>query len=214
MSLFLKVYKDVDDQAHDTSQEEAFPAYIDGVDTSLAPFCPTSTARVLKTLRMGKVGPGDRVIDLGCGDGRFLTAAVGEFDCDSGLGIESDEDLVILSRKLADRYYGDEYNCHTKHNLTFNHGDLLKTLKDGCQQALTIKDKENNRKDEAYLPWTVVILFLLPDHTHRFAEDILTLYQRGAKIISLVFNLSEIEGLTLQEEDSQDGIYVYSVNPL
>ncbi|KAI8340534.1 hypothetical protein BC941DRAFT_417506 [Chlamydoabsidia padenii] len=192
MPSFLQVYQTADDQAHDAAAEDPFPAYLEGVDTSLAPFCPTSATRVLKALSMGKVGPHDRLVDLGSGDGRFVTAAVSEYGCDTALGIETDDDLVQLSRQLADQVFGGN---HLDHGVQFNQGDLLATLKTAtCGE----------------LPWTVIVLFLLPDHTDRFAEDILALHDRGARIISLVFNLNEIQGLTLQHADEQDGIYVYS----
>lgn len=197
MPSFLEIYQTADDQAHDAAAEDPFPAYLEGVDTSLAPFCPTSATRVLKALAMGNVGAHDRLVDLGSGDGRFVTAAVSEYGCDTALGVETDDDLVLLSRKLADQVFGGD---HLGHGVQFEQGDLLTTLK----KASAVP----------HLPWTVVILFLLPDHSDLFAEDILALHDRGAKIISLVFNLNEIKGLSLQLADEQDGIYVYSRNPL
>ncbi|ORZ14516.1 hypothetical protein BCR42DRAFT_417064 [Absidia repens] len=206
MPSFLQIYQTADDQAHDAAAEDPFPAYLEGVDTSLAPFCPTSATRVLKALRMGRVGTDDRLVDLGSGDGRFVTAAVSEYGCRSALGIESDQDLVALSRHLADQVFGGE---HSDHGVRFEQGDLLSTLK----LANTCSGGGDIQEDDV-LPWTVIVLFLLPDHSDRFADDILQLHQRGARIISLVFNLDEIKGLTLQQADEQDGIFVYSKSPL
>ncbi|CAO3632766.1 unnamed protein product [Cunninghamella blakesleeana] len=171
MSLFLKIYKEADDKAHDSVEEELFP--------------------------------------------KFITAAVGEFKCGLGLGVELEEDLIELSRELADKYYdNEEENCHNKHNITFIQGDLLKTLKDGVEKALSIKEEEKEEKEQDWLPWNVIIICLLPEHSHLFADDLKVLYRRGAKIISLLFNLNEIEEFELRESDEPSNIYVYSKDPL
>ncbi|KAI8098453.1 uncharacterized protein BX664DRAFT_318745 [Halteromyces radiatus] len=199
-SSFLQIYQTADDQAHDAAAQDPFPAYVEGIeDNNLAPFCPTSATRVLKALSMGKVSSQDRLVDLGSGDGRFVTAAASEYRCQA-LGIETDEELISQSRRLADQVFGGD---HTQHGVKFEHGDLLTTLKKATSDT---KEKE--------LPWTVIVLFLLPDHSDRFADDLVALHNRGARIISLVFNLNEIKGLTLQQADDQDGIYVYGKNSL
>ncbi|CAO3590652.1 unnamed protein product [Absidia cylindrospora] len=166
MPSFLQIYQTADDQAHDAAAEDPFPAYLEGVDTSLAPFCPTSATRVLKALRMGRV---------------------------------------------ADQVFGGE---HSDHGVRFEQGDLLSTLKSAntCSGGGGGGGDGNQKVD--VLPWTVIVLFLLPDHSDRFADDILQLHQRGARIISLVFNLDEIKGLTLQQADEQDGIFIYGKSPL
>src|SRR5687768_7579975 len=40
-----------------------------------APFRQTPPAVVERMLDLAKVGPGDRLVDLGCGDGRIVVAA-------------------------------------------------------------------------------------------------------------------------------------------
>ncbi|ORX45722.1 hypothetical protein DM01DRAFT_1170466 [Hesseltinella vesiculosa] len=197
-SAFLKVYQDADDRAHDAVQDDMFPAYIEGVDTTLAPFCPTSAVRVIKALQMANVNQNDKVIDLGSGDGRFVTAAASEFQCQKAHGVETDGELVDESRRLADLVLG---GSHQQHGVTFEQGDLLHTLN---KAALDTTD----------LAYTVVVVFLLPDHTDKFAEDLVALYRRGVRIVSLVFNLNEIKELQLQIADDADGIFVYALNPL
>lgn len=41
----------------------------------LAPFLPTSQAGIDKALEFLEVGPGDTLLDLGCGDGRVICTA-------------------------------------------------------------------------------------------------------------------------------------------
>ncbi|KAG2202030.1 hypothetical protein INT47_006222 [Mucor saturninus] len=183
-NLFLKVYQDADDQIHD--DEDPFPAYLDGIDTTLAPFCPTSAARVLKALRMANVNEHDVLVDLGSGDGRFITASVSEFNAARAVGIESDADLVDQSRLLAQQVLGNDSR------VTFIQGDLLNL-------PTLVHDTQ----------WSVIVLFLLPDHTEKFADLLLHHYRKGARIVSLVFNLNEIPELDLITSDEQDGIFVY-----
>ncbi|CAO3627529.1 unnamed protein product [Mucor fragilis] len=186
-SSFLKVFQDADEHIQDESVEDPFPAYLDGIDTTLAPFCPTSANRVLKALRMAQVGPNDIVVDLGSGDGRFVTAAVAEFNASRAVGIESDSDLVETSKKLANQVLASS-NTATQFIL----GDLLDLPK-------LVHDTD----------WTVMIVFLLPDHTDKFADLLLHHYRKGARIISLVFNLNEIPELNLIASDMPEGIFVY-----
>ncbi|KAI8390253.1 S-adenosyl-L-methionine-dependent methyltransferase [Blakeslea trispora] len=187
-SLFLKVFQDADHQIEDQSAGDPFPAYLDDVDTTLAPFCPTSANRVLKALKMANVGPQDILVDLGSGDGRFVTAAVAEFNAQKAVGIESDHELVETSKRLAQQVLSSDDN-----KVSFILGDLLDLPK-------MVHDTN----------WTVIVLFLLPDHTDKFADMLLHHYRNGARIVSLVFNLNEIPELKLACSDESDGIYVYS----
>lgn len=65
----------------------------DGED-SVAPYVPTPMGLVRTMLELAGAGPGDTVIDLGCGDGRFLLIAVEEFSVDRAIGYELNRHLV------------------------------------------------------------------------------------------------------------------------
>jgi SAM-dependent methyltransferase len=54
-----------------------------------APWAPTPMEMVHKMLKMAKVGPGDVVYDLGCGDGRMIIAATRRYGAHA-VGIELD----------------------------------------------------------------------------------------------------------------------------
>ena len=60
-----------------------------------------ATASLLQ--RLACVGPGDRLLDIGSGDGRFCVAAVQKFGCARAVGVELDESLVRLADGLAGR---------------------------------------------------------------------------------------------------------------
>jgi hypothetical protein len=187
---FFEVFKNADDQIQDDHEEDPFPAYLDDIDTTLAPFCPTSATRVLKALSMANVGTEDVVVDLGSGDGRFVTAAVSEFHAFKAVGIESDNELVEASKGLSKQVLS---GTGKEGRVSFILGNLIDLPK--------IAHDTN---------WTVIVLFLLPDHTDKFADFLLYHYRKGARIVSLVFNLNEIPELNLIASDEPDGIFVYS----
>lgn len=63
-------------------------------DESVAPYVPTPMGVVRTMLELVEAGPGDTVIDLGCGDGRILVMAVEEFKVDRAIGYELNRHLV------------------------------------------------------------------------------------------------------------------------
>jgi hypothetical protein len=63
-------------------------------EESVAPYVPTPMSVVKSMLEITGAGPGDTVIDLGCGDGRILTMAVEEFNVDRAIGYELNKHLV------------------------------------------------------------------------------------------------------------------------
>jgi len=62
-------------------------------------YFPSAPAMVERMLDMAKVGPGDRVVDLGSGDGRNVIAAAKRGA--SAVGVEYNPDLVALARRNA-----------------------------------------------------------------------------------------------------------------
>jgi hypothetical protein len=73
-----------------------------------APWVPTPMSMVHKMLQMAKVGPGDLVYDLGCGDGRIIVTAARRYGA-RAVGIELDPlrflwcQLLITILGLRDR---------------------------------------------------------------------------------------------------------------
>lgn len=64
------------------------------------PYTPTPLAMVDRMLALAAVGPGDFLIDLGCGDGRILVAAARDYDA-RGLGVDIDEQRLVEAVALA-----------------------------------------------------------------------------------------------------------------
>ena len=71
-----------------------------GSERSLTPFVPSPPEVVDRMLTLAKVGPGDVVYDLGCGDGRIVIAAAQKFGA-RGVGVDIDPRLVIQAEANA-----------------------------------------------------------------------------------------------------------------
>jgi 16S rRNA A1518/A1519 N6-dimethyltransferase RsmA/KsgA/DIM1 with predicted DNA glycosylase/AP lyase activity len=70
----------------------------------LAPYYPTPESIVVKMLELGDLKSGEKMFDLGSGDGRIVIAAAQKFHADA-IGVELDRDLCRQSleriRKLG-----------------------------------------------------------------------------------------------------------------
>ncbi|MGA2740038.1 MAG: methyltransferase domain-containing protein [Bryobacteraceae bacterium] len=70
----------------------------------LAPYYPTPESIVVKMLELGGLKPGEKMFDLGSGDGRIVIAAAQKFHAEA-IGVELDKDLCRQSleriRKLG-----------------------------------------------------------------------------------------------------------------
>lgn len=63
------------------------------------PFVATPPEVVKRMLELARVSPSDTVMDLGCGDGRILMAALEQFGARRAIGYEIREDLVGATLK-------------------------------------------------------------------------------------------------------------------
>jgi len=66
--------------------------------SSLAPHVPTSEDVVKKMLELAELKSGEKLYDLGSGDGRIIIMAAKEFGAEA-VGVELREDLVQFTRK-------------------------------------------------------------------------------------------------------------------
>jgi protein-L-isoaspartate O-methyltransferase len=84
----------------------------------LAPFLPTPTTIVDRMLRLGQLHPGEKMCDLGSGDGRIVIAAAREFHADA-TGIEIDDKLARESEARIQK-------LHLGRTARIIHGDIMK----------------------------------------------------------------------------------------
>ncbi|KAG0224022.1 hypothetical protein BGW41_005263 [Actinomortierella wolfii] len=179
---FRKQYPDYDEE------EAEFPLWIDGVDTTYAPFIPTSTRRVLIALQMVRLCATDKVLDVGSGDGRFCYAAVHFFGAQKAVGIEYEQDLVDRSIELAPKHYLDQGR------MEFMRADLTQ-----WRDMPIMLSRE----------WSVIIVFLSPEGGSDLEEWLVQEFERGVRIVALVFDLKHLPRLRCTVEDPIEGIWVY-----
>jgi hypothetical protein len=84
-----------------SAADGALPVGIPKV-TEEVPYVQTPQSVVDAMLALAGVAPGDRLVDLGSGDGRVVITAASRHGV-PGLGVELDERLVALSRRLAEQ---------------------------------------------------------------------------------------------------------------
>lgn len=83
----------------------------------LAPYYPTPMSIVERMLDLGGLKPGEKMFDLGSGDGRIVIMAAQKYRADA-IGVELDSDLVVESREKI-RQLGLK-------NARIIYGDILK----------------------------------------------------------------------------------------
>lgn len=125
------------------------------------PYVPTPPEVVEGMLDMAVLKAGERLIDLGSGDGRIARAAARRGA--SALGVEIDAGLVARARSLT-RLEGLEERAR------FVRDDLF---------TVSLRDAD------------VVTLYLLPDVNERLKPKILNEMKAGARVVSHAFDMGD-----------------------
>lgn len=88
----------------------------------LAPFVPSPLDVIHKMLEMVHITPHDIVVDLGCGDGRILFAAITEYHAKQAIGYEIQDHLYHqVSQKIKQKRLDSSIHIYHKSAL---HADL------------------------------------------------------------------------------------------
>lgn len=151
-----------------------------------------NTSLPMQALQFAEVRPSDCVLDLGSGDGRLCVAAVQQFGAEAAVGIDIDEELVKLSQDRAEQ-------CGVSGSARFLCADLTAPGVGATAVAMCGKP-------------TLVIVFLLPEAEQKFQEVLMSLYDAGARVLSLAFDLDRLQGLVLQRKETP--MYLYSKAPI
>jgi len=125
------------------------------------PYVPTPLEVVEGMLDMAGLKAGERLVDLGSGDGRIPRAAARRGA--NALGVEIDADLVARARSLT-RLDGLEERAR------FVRDDLF---------TVSLRDAD------------VVTLYLLPDVNERLKPKILNEMKPGARVVSHAFDMGD-----------------------
>jgi len=103
-------------------------------------FVPTPEDVVDRMCKLAKIGKGDVVYDLGCGDGRMVLQALAKHDAKRGVGIDLDADRVKDSKENAKKFKVED-------KVEFRKGDVLdvKDLSDATVVMLYMGEDVNLR---------------------------------------------------------------------
>jgi SAM-dependent methyltransferase len=144
-------------------------------------FIPTPGDAIAAMLELAELTPADRVYDLGCGDGRLLIKAAGDYGV-TGCGIDVDGALLKTARLTA-------HQAGVGHRLTFLQRNLF-----------------DSQVNEA----TVVFLYLLPHLNLRLRPRLLTQLQPGARVVSHQFDMGDwVPDLSLRLDPSEEESVLY-----
>ena len=153
----------------------------------LAPYYPTPELLVERMLQLSELKAGEKMYDLGSGDGRIVILAARKFGADA-TGIELDEDLVHRSLN-AIRKAGLEKTAHIVH------GDIL-------QQDYSAAD--------------VVTVYMLPIANDKLRPIMERQLRKGARLVAHDFQFSNwTPEKVVDLEDDGEGrshtLYLYRV---
>jgi protein-L-isoaspartate O-methyltransferase len=161
--------------------------YAQGGDTEkLAPYYPTPETIVDKMLQLGGLKAGEKMFDLGSGDGRIVILAAQKFHADA-TGVELDKDLTKQSMAHILKL-GLEKNARVLN------GDLLK---------------------QNYASADLVTVYLLPDAVNNKVQPLLDRQlKKGARIVAKDFDFrnwtpEKVENIADDGEGRSHTLYLY-----
>ena len=151
----------------------------------LAPYLPTPPLVVERMLQFAAVKPGERLYDLGSGDGRIVITAAQKFGA-RGVGVEIRPDLC---RKARER---------------------IKTL--GLEDRVSMVEGSVLRVDLS--PADVVTMYLLTSSNERLKPNLEKYLKPGARVVSYEFPIKgwkPVEAIVLQTGKTEHFIYLYQI---
>lgn len=128
----------------------------------LAPYYPTPETIVEKMLQLAEIKPGEKMFDLGSGDGRIVIMAAQKFGADA-TGIEFDKDLWKQSTERI-KSLGLEKRAR------IIHGDIMK---------------------QDYSSAHVITVYLLPSSNDKVRPLLEKQLRKGTRIVSHDFEFSD-----------------------
>jgi protein-L-isoaspartate O-methyltransferase len=151
----------------------------------LAPYYPTPSFVVEKMLRLGALKAGEKMFDLGSGDGRIVIMAAKEFHADA-TGIELDADLASRSSERI-RQLGLEKRA------SIIQGDIL-------QQDYSSAD--------------LITVYLLPTSNDKVRPLIESQLRKGARVVCHDFDMAgwtpdQVEHIEDDGEGRSHTLYLY-----
>jgi len=151
--------------------------------SSLAPHVPTSEDVVRHMLELAELKSGERLYDLGSGDGRIIIMAARDFGA-TAVGVELREDLVKYTRNKI-------VELGLNNMVKVIHGDLLKA---------DIKDAN------------VVTLYLTTSANEKVAPKLESELRPSTRVVSYCFRMPGWEPTKIMNLETRT-IYLYTLPP-
>jgi protein-L-isoaspartate O-methyltransferase len=157
-----------------------------GPGDKLAPYYPTPATIVEKMLQLGGLKAGEKVFDLGSGDGRIVIMAAQKFHADA-IGVELDKDLCAQSLAKILKL-GLDKNAHIVN------GDLLK---------------------QNYSSADLVTVYLLPESIDNKVQPLLDKQlKKGARVVAHDFEFKnwkpeKVENIADDGEGRSHALFLY-----
>ncbi|MFB3827581.1 MAG: cyclopropane-fatty-acyl-phospholipid synthase family protein [Bryobacteraceae bacterium] len=164
----------------------ASAAWAGGQDIEkLAPYYPTPETIVAKMLELGGLKAGEKMFDLGSGDGRIVIMAAQKFHAQA-TGVEMDKDLYRQSTAKI-RKLGLEKNAR------IINGDILK---------------------QNYSPADLITVYLLPNSNDKVAPLLEKQLKKGARVVAHDFEIrqwtpAKVETIEDDGEGRSHTLYLY-----
>lgn len=154
-------------------------------DEKLAPYYPTPQTIVDRMLQLGGLKAGEKVYDLGSGDGRIVIMAAQKFHADA-VGIELDKDLCKQSSEKIKQ-------LHLEKIAHIINGDLLK---------------------QNYSSADLVTVYLLPGAIDKVQPLLDSQLKKGARVVAHDFEFKnwtpdKIENIADDGEGRSHTLYLY-----
>jgi len=156
-----------------------------GEAEKLAPYYPTPETIVEKMLQLGSLKAGEKVYDLGSGDGRIVIMAAQKFHADA-IGVELDKDLCKLSTDKI-------LKLRLEKNAHIVNGDLLK---------------------QNYSSADLITVYLLPGFIDKVQPMLDQQLKKGARVVSHDFEFKnwtpdKVENIADDGEGRSHTLYLY-----
>ncbi|HUO28398.1 MAG TPA: methyltransferase domain-containing protein [Bryobacteraceae bacterium] len=143
----------------------------------LAPYYPTPGTVVIKMLELGELKPGEKMYDLGSGDGRIVIAAAQRFHAHA-VGIELDKDLCKQSLERIRK-------LHLESTAEVVNGDILK---------------------QDYSSADLITVYLLPNSNDKVQPLLERQLKKGARVVAHDFEFRGWTPVKVQDiEDDGEG---------
>lgn len=152
----------------------------------LAPYYPTPESVVERMLQLGGLKPGEKMFDLGSGDGRIVIMAASKFGADS-TGVELDTDLYKQSTDRI-RKLGLEKKAR------IIHGDVLK---------------------QDYSSANLLTVYLLPSSNEKLRPILEKQLKKGTRVVCHDFEIAgwvpdKTESIDDDGEGRSHTLYLYN----